>query len=80
MRSFQPARAGQVLSQEERSRQGRAVKSAVTALGNAHALAFLNQHHEGLRGRPIDLAVASDEGLEAVETILGAGKPRGRSK
>lgn len=67
-----------VLSEDQRSRQGRVVKSALTALGNAGALAFLNRHHDGLCGRPLDLAVGSDAGLAAVEAVLGADKPVSR--
>lgn len=67
-----------VLSHDQRSRQGRVVKSALAALGNSGALAFLNRHHDGLCGRPLDLAVGSDAGLAAVEAVLGVNKPAGR--
>lgn len=67
-----------VLSRDERARQGQVVKSALAALGNTAALAFLNRHHEGLAGRPLDLAVASDAGLAAVEEVLRADKPANR--
>ena len=59
------------LSQAEQVRQGRVVKSAQAALGTADAVrAFLNTHHDGLRGRPLDLAVASEAGLLAVEQAI----------
>ena len=69
---FRKARTGPVLSRDEGQRQGRVVKTALAALGSADARAFLNAHHDGLRGRPLDLALASDAGLEAVEAALGA--------
>lgn len=67
---FRRARKGPVLSREQGVRQGRVVKSALAVFGSADALAFLNAHHAGLGGRPLDLAVASDAGLGAVETAL----------
>ena len=63
---------GPVLSHDQFSRQGRAVRAATAALADNGAVrAFLNSHHEGLRGRPLDLAIASDAGLLAVETAIG---------
>ena len=64
------------LSQAEQVRQGRVVKSAQATLVTAEAVrAFLNTHHDGLRGRPLDLAVASEAGLLAVEqAIMEQGK------
>jgi uncharacterized protein (DUF2384 family) len=73
MMRFRKARSGPVLSRDAGERQGRAVKSAAAALGSNEAVrAFLNSHHEGLRARPIDLAVASAAGLAAVEAALAA--------
>ncbi len=72
-RGFRRTRTGPVLSRDESARQGRAVKTAAAALADTDAVrAFLNGDHEGLCGRPIDLAVASDAGLAAVETAIGA--------
>ena len=72
-RVFRKARTGPVLSRDEFARQGQAVKIAAAALADTDAVrAFLNSHHEGLSGRPIDLAVASAAGLAAVETAIGA--------
>ena len=67
------------LSHAEQVRQGRVVKSAQAALVTADAVrAFLNTHHDGLRGRPLDLAVASDAGLLAVEqAIMEQGRRAG---
>jgi uncharacterized protein (DUF2384 family) len=62
----------------EAERQGRAARLAFEALPEpGAAIAFLNTHHDGLGGRPIDLAVASDEGLTAIAAALG--KPAGSS-
>jgi uncharacterized protein (DUF2384 family) len=68
---FRKAKTGPILSQDEGARQSRAVRSAQAALGNVEAVrAFLNSHDEALRGRPIDLAVASEAGLIAVEAAI----------
>jgi hypothetical protein len=62
-----------VLSRDAGARQGRAVRAAQAALGDIEAVrAFLNSHHDGLAGRPIDLAVASDDGLARVEAAIAA--------
>ena len=68
--NFRKARQGPVLSRDEGVRQGRVVKAALERLGIGEAASFLNGHHSGLGGRPIDLAVASEAGLSAVETAL----------
>jgi len=61
------------LTRDEQARQGRVVKSAHARLATTEAvLAFLNTHHDGLRGRPLDLAVASEAGLLAVEAAIDA--------
>ena len=75
-RSFKNAWRGPVLSREERSRQSEAVRSALASLGADNARAFLNGHHSGLHGRPLDLAVASEAGLTAVQTALGVESRR----
>jgi hypothetical protein len=67
---FRKAWQGPILSREQGRRQGRAVKAARARLGAADGLVFLKGHHEGLGGRPLDLAVASEAGLGAVETAL----------
>ena len=68
--SFKRPWHGPVLSGDEGVRQGQAVKSALATLGSNEGRAFLNRHHAGLRGRPLDLAVASEAGLKAVQTAL----------
>jgi uncharacterized protein (DUF2384 family) len=70
---FRKARKVAVLSREESVRQGKAVRLAQAALGSVEAVrAFLNTHHDSLGGRPIDIAVASDAGLIAVEAAIPA--------
>lgn len=81
--TFRKARfGGPVLSRNESERQGSAVRSAAAALQDMDAVrAFLNTWHDGLSGRPLDVAVASDAGLEAVEAALvaAAARPGGES-
>jgi uncharacterized protein (DUF2384 family) len=60
------------LDSEETRRRGDVVRIASELHPtSAEALAFLNQHHEGLGGRPLDLATASEAGLAAVTAALG---------
>ena len=40
--------------------------------------AFLNSRHDGLNGRPIDIAIASEAGLIAVEAAIAAAAKRRR--
>jgi len=66
-------RKAPTLSREESVRQGKVVRLAQTALGSVEAVrAFLNNQHEALGGRPIDIAVASDAGLLAVAAAIPA--------
>lgn len=61
------------LSPEEGKRQGRAARAAHAALDSLDEVrAFLNNRHEGLGGRPIDIAIASEAGLIAVEAAIAA--------
>lgn len=77
-RVFRAAWTGPVLSREEGVRQGRVVRASLALLGSGSARAFLNTYHAGLGGRPLDLAVASDDGLVAVESALGVESRRQR--
>ena len=73
------ARSGPVLSREESARQGHAVRAAAAALMNVDAVRhFLNSHHAGLSGRPLDIAVASAAGLAAVEAAIRIEAGRSR--
>lgn len=74
---FKRARAIAPLLPAEQERQGRVVKAAQAALPGTDAVrAFLNTHHDLLRARPLDLAIASDVGLIAVERALLAESRR----
>jgi uncharacterized protein (DUF2384 family) len=69
---FRKAWTGTRLTSDESRRQGSVVKAAVAALPDTEAVRnFLNSHHPGLQGRPLELATGSDAGLQAVETALG---------
>lgn len=67
--------AGEVaLDIDEKRRRGLAVRLASTSYPTTvAALAFLNGHHDGLGGRPLDIATASEDGLAAVEAALASG-------
>jgi len=58
-------------------RQSRVTLLAWNLLGANSAIAFLNAYNDGLDGRPLDLAVASDAGCEAVERAISARAGRG---
>ena len=59
-------------------RQGEAARRAFAVLGDRDsALSFLNGEHSALGGRPIDLAIASADGLESVLRHL-ASAPLGQ--
>ncbi len=65
--------AGPRLTPEEAARQGQASRLAFDALGKSDAvIAFLNTDDPELGGRPLDLAIASPEGLLSVERALAA--------
>ena len=60
------------LSPEAVERQSRITLLAWNLLGADAAIAFLNSYNPGLDGRPLDLAVASAAGCEAVERVISA--------
>jgi hypothetical protein len=68
-RKFAPRNAVK-LSREEAERQGRVTNLALKTLGAPRAIAFLNETHEGLSGQPLAIAVASEEGFDAVARLL----------
>lgn len=64
------------LSPEASARQGRVATLVFERLRESEtARSFLNTHDDGLGGRPIDLAVASDEGVRAVIARLDVLHP-----
>lgn len=69
---FQPRRMMKKMEPAAAERQGRITLLAWNRLGADQAIAFLNGHDEDLGGRPLDLAVASEHGLEAVERAIDA--------
>ncbi|MGN5375295.1 hypothetical protein [Sphingomonas hankookensis] len=59
------------LTPEQASRQGQVATSAFRRFGERDAaMAFLNAHDETLGGRPLDLAIASAQGLATVEAAM----------
>lgn len=65
------------LSPEGVVRQSRVTLLAWNLLGADSAIPFLNTFNVGLDGRPLDLAIASDAGCEAVERAISARVGRG---
>lgn len=64
------------LAPDQAARQGLVSRLAFETLGQpAAVIAFLNTHDEALGGRPIDLAVASEDGLLSVKRALAALQP-----
>jgi uncharacterized protein (DUF2384 family) len=64
------------LAPDQAARQGRVSRLAFETLRRPDAvIAFLNTHDDALGGRPIDLAVASEDGLLSVERALAALPP-----
>lgn len=57
-------------------RQSRITLLAWNLMGADGAIAFLNNHSGPLDGRPLDLAVASTAGYEAVEREIAARTTR----
>lgn len=69
------------LSPEAGRRQGHIVRVAQAAFGSVEAVrAFLNSHHSALDARPLDLALASDAGLTAVEAAIASEGARGKRR
>ena len=59
------------LTPDQRRRQASAMQLAWAKLGSKEAvMAFFNEHSDTLGGRPLDLAVDSDEGLNGVVALL----------
>lgn len=79
-RAFRRSYGSIPFARDSAERQSKAALLAWKVLGGREpATAFLNIHNDELGGRPIDLAIASAEGLAAVERALAhrleAAKP-----
>lgn len=71
-RSFRKYQPVVRLSPDQLRRQDALLQSAWRNLtAAAPVIAFLNTHNESLGAQPLQLALASDEGLSRVETLLG---------
>jgi hypothetical protein len=71
-RGFRRARTGERLPIDQVERQGRIARIAFEMLGRDAATAFLNTHDDGLGGRPLDLAMASADGMASIEAAIVA--------
>lgn len=77
-RQFRRRNHGPLLAPAAVARQGRVATLVWERLRDSvAATAFLNAHDLGLGGRPIDLAIAGDEGFRAVIARLDALHPAG---
>lgn len=59
------------LAPAEARRQGQITHLAFLLLGRERAMAFLNENNTRVGGRPLDLAIASEEGCVGIEAELG---------
>jgi hypothetical protein len=59
------------IPRDQAARQGAITTLAFLVLGRERAIAFLNDEHAGLGGRPLALATESAEGHASVEAELG---------
>lgn len=62
---------GERLAPDDARRQGHITNLAFLVLGRDAAIAFLNAENTALGARPLDLAIASNEGCARVEAELG---------
>lgn len=74
---FRKRTSGPILSRPEADRQGRISTLAFVTLGSSDAIAFLNGWHDVLGGRPLDLAIKSEEGFLVVEQALATAASGG---
>jgi len=63
------------LSGDAVARQGRILKLAIDALGASEAMAFLNSADSQLGGRPLDLAIASEQGFQMIAQAIAQKHP-----
>jgi photosystem II stability/assembly factor-like uncharacterized protein len=76
-RQFRTAATKSKLSADEANRQGRVVRIAFELMGRDASRVFLNEADDELGGRPLDVATASADGMQAVEAAIAArGAPR----
>jgi len=66
---FRQAHAARLPAEDAR-RQGHITNLALVVLGREAAIDFLNTPHAALGARPLDLAMASNEGCGQVEAEL----------
>jgi len=65
---FKPA-----MPREEAARQGVIAGAAWSVFQDRDAvMTFLNTHRDDLGGRPLDIAIASDDGLRTVRDLLAS--------
>lgn len=77
-RQFRRHNHGPLLPPAAVARQGRVATLVWERLRDSVAAAeFLNAHDQALGGRPIDLAIADDDGFRAVVARLDALHPAG---
>ena len=75
-RPFRKQAATPRLASDQAARQGLVSRLAFETLRQPGAvIAFLNTHDDALGGRPIDLAIASEDGLLSVKRALAALPP-----
>jgi hypothetical protein len=67
---FRKRFTGTRLAPDALDRQSRITSLALQTLGPDAAIVFLNEHVAALDGRPLDLAIASGAGYEAVKSEL----------
>ena len=77
-RPFRKPANGPRLTTDQMARQGRVLDRAIEKLGATDAMTFLNNQDDQLGGRPLDLAIASVDGLNAVEARLDGLADRAR--
>jgi hypothetical protein len=69
-RQFTKRFDGPRLSVDAAARQGAVTRLAVEKLGAAAAILFLNGDNATLQGRPLAIAVASEDGLRSVRALI----------
>ena len=69
--NFRPASRSPKMHPDQAKRQGEIANLAFLHLGGREsAMAFLNSHDTALEGRPIDIAIASQEGCWRVRSAI----------